>query len=206
MRPNLVLMLSFLIFLIGFFSSQVALTGQTIRSDYYTSLSNEELILYENLTVEDCRIASLLSGYDARSNRLSTTGEARGYDPENPFTTKATYQLQHYDVSLDLDQDGRNTALDAKECFDIVYEGGVYARASLNLRPDRMGSCTEIGKTICMDDTVYACSTDALGNPHWVPGVHAGKGQECLNGVIKYLDVVKPWIYLATTKWIDRLS
>lgn len=193
MRPNLVLMLSFLIFLVGFFSSQITLTGQTIRSDYYSTLSNDELTLYQHLTVEDCRVASLLSGYDARSNGLSTA-EAQGYDPENPFRSKTTYQFQHYDVSLDLDQDGRNTARDAKQCYDLVYERGEYARGSLDLRPARMSTCRQPGERKCIDDAVAICSPDAQGTYQWVKEARAGKGQECRKGVIESLTVFKPWI------------
>ncbi|MDP1694826.1 MAG: hypothetical protein Q8L34_04780 [Candidatus Woesearchaeota archaeon] len=213
MRPNLVLMLSFLIFLVGFFSSQVALTGQSVRTDSYSSLTNDQLTLFPDLTVEDCRIASLLSGYDARSNGLSTA-EARGYDPENPFTKKTTYQLQHYDISLDLDQDGRNTARDAKECYDRVYERVAYATIEFRKRPATVAdSCPELGAKKCINGFLAICSLDAFKDKSWVKVQRATKSQNCREGfldreaAIETSIVTKPWTYrFSTEPWIDRLS
>mgnify|MGYP001563989237 CR=1 FL=1 len=197
MRPNLVMMLAFLIFLVGFFSSQVSLTGHSTRDSFYSSLSDEELARFGHLTVEDCRVTSLLSGYGARSHGLSTA-EARGYDAEKPFISKSQYQLQYYDPDYDISPDtpdGRITAADAKRCYDIVHQRGEYARAPSFFRPTTiLDTCKKEGDTSCADDTVVKCTSDAQGNLHWVRESRAGKAQGCRKGIIESLTVPKPWL------------
>lgn len=197
MRPNLVLMLAFLIFLVGFFSSQITVTGYSTRDSFYSSLNSEELARFGALTVEDCRVISLLSGYGARSQSFGfSNAEARGYDRDYPFRSKSTYQLQHYDPLYDIyptTPDGKITAADAKRCYDVVHQRGEYARASFDTRPViTLNSCREAGERRCSNDAVVVCTSDAQGDYHWVTEVRAGKAEKCRKGIIESLVVTKP--------------
>src|SRR3990167_8782295 len=164
MRPNLVLMLSFLIFLVGFFSSQVALTGQTIRTDSYSSLTNEELTLYSDLTVEDCRVLARDVSYAQRSGSLDRVPLEAG---QGTPLTKTQYQLQAR--GEDLNADGILDRRDSDLCYDLVYQRGEYARAPSFMRPTTvLSTCREPGERRCIDDAVVICAADAQGNTHWV--------------------------------------
>ena len=209
MRPNLVLMLSFLIFLVGFFSSQVALTGQTIRTDSYSSLTNEELTLYSDLTVEDCRVLARDVSYAQRSGSLDRVPlEAGQGDP----LTKTQYQLQAR--GEDLDGNGVLDRRDSGMCYNIVNQRGPYATIEFKKRPATvMSTCKELGAKKCIDDALVICSVDALGDFSWVIETRAGKAQECREGfldreaMIESLVITKPWTYrFSTESWIDRLS
>jgi len=170
MRTNVVLMLAFLIFLVGFFSSQMSLTGYS-----FTPLSEEELSTLGDLTIHDCRDAARFAAYTERSDLFPKEADSR------PWSVLSTLQYQRRSyLKYDLNKDGQVTTIDVRLCYDSVRATGSFSRSpsALHYGATFAPECF-LGRTICRNNILYKCTPDSYGVPSWAKAAEAGTGQKC---------------------------
>ncbi len=182
MRTNVVIMMAFLIFLVGFFSSQTVLTGQASKI-VHTPWSNADVVQYTDLTVDDCRTLDLyLSGrHKNLDSSLSNVEDTYLYDSRESYTSdvaRFAYTLPL--TSYDFDKNGRLTESDTWACYRIVRK----AAFSTSLRQDLSTSpwecaASQVGKTRCIGGNVYICSQGQLGEYSYALQQTRGAGERC---------------------------
>jgi len=181
MRTNIILMLALLVFLVGFFSSQISLTGNTIRSDGFTSLSNEELAAYDSLTIDDCRDISRFSAYNYESRHYT-----RVADPNTNPTITSGYQFKSNTyLAFDITGDGEVDTEDVNLCYSVVREFHKFSRDP-NSRPRPYASqpaCSPEGREVCRHGVLNVCTPDAYGVLSWAEAAKPNAGERCHSGL-----------------------
>lgn len=183
MRTNLIIVFALLIFLVGFFSTQISLTGQSTRSDFYTTLTNEELAegTLRDLTVGDCRIFARIAAYGSRSN-VPNWG---GIGPQYSVTTKT--QQTADSAKADLDGNGVVDFRDIDLCYNSVLgRGGQYGDSpSATRRSTQLNECSPKGKRTCRlgprGHELAECAPDQNGILSWATVTLSGKAEKCIN-------------------------
>ena len=190
MRTNIILMLAFLIFLVGFFSTQVTLTGQASRDQFFTSLSNKELKEMGDYTLDDCGQVARIAGYDKQSHRLQRE-TVRGAAPI--ITSTQEYQRNFY-ADYDLTGDGKIDARDIQLCYDSVRETGDFVRSPIaRLRSATAPPACEEGRSQCSRGKLYLCTKDQKGILSWAEIARPNEGQKCHgNRIIEYVTKKQP--------------
>lgn len=182
MRTNIILMMAFLIFLVGFFSSQTLLTGQASKI-VNTPWSNADVAEFTDVTSDTCRTLDLYL-YGRHKNldsSLSNVEDTYLYDSQESYTSDvARYAYTLPVESYDFDNNGRLTESDSWVCYRIVRKAGF----STDIREDLSTSpweCTaeQAGKTRCIGGNVHVCSQGPLGEYSYALQQTRGPGERC---------------------------
>ena len=177
MRTNLILLLALLVFLVGFFSSEISLTGYYSRSSAYTSLTEEELATLGSLTLDDCRNIARFAAYEDQSNRF-----VKMDDPSaNPKILNTNQYQRNYYSAFDITHDGDIDNEDVRLCYNSVREVGDF-----NRRPDAQQrasvsayQCSPEGRETCRYNILMRCTPDSYGILSWAEVAKPNAGQKC---------------------------
>lgn len=182
MRTNVLLMLAFLIFLVGFFSTQTTLTGQASRDQFYTSLSAQELEDYGSYTIDFCRNVARFAGYDQQSQRLR---RETVYDVAPVITGTQDYQHNFY-AAYDLTGDGKINYQDTDLCYSSVRETRDFGQSPIaRLRSATAPSVCTKGETRCSYNILYLCTEDQYGILSWAEVARPNLGQKCRGKIVE---------------------
>ncbi len=176
MRTNVVIMLAFLVFLVGFFSSQVTLTGQYSRSDSFSSLTNAELADSGHLTIDDCRNIARFSTYNYQSGHLARIEDT---DKNPTILSTSQYKSNSY-PAFDITGDGKVDFEDVDLCYDSVNELNEFSRSKdARQRPLSAPPACEEGRETCDHNILKRCARDAYGILSWAEVAKPNAGERC---------------------------